>query len=318
MLKKTVIPALQIQKAAGMARTNIRLVEAYNSMLTICDKKKIGENLGSENTLASDLGVSRTVVRSALDRLQDAGILAIEGRQKTILRRSTQKDRMESPPVQHGLEELENRFFEWVLHMDVPAGTVLNVAQLAKDFGVATHTLQEFLSSLSRYGIVVRRPKGGWLLEGFTKSFALELSEFRVMLELNAVTHLVKLPEEHPIWAELDALDAQHHALLTEIDDKYHDFSRLDQQFHAAINSVVDNRFVKEFQKIISLIFHYHFQWNKSDERLRNESAIYEHFAYLDALRSRDPVKAEEAARAHLATSTQTLLNSLKAHDHVD
>lgn len=301
-----------------MARTNVRLVEAYNKLLTICDKEEIGSSLASENALASDLGVSRTVVRSALERMTKAGIITLDGRQKTILRRSNKDDKMEGPPVQQGLEELENRFFEWVLHMDVPAGTVLNVAQLAKEFGVATHTLQEFLSSLSRYGIVVRRPKGGWLLEGFTTSFALELSEFRSMLELNAVRQLVTLPEEHDIWSRLETLETEHRALLTEIDEKFHDFSRLDQRFHAAINSVVDNRFVKEFQKIISLIFHYHFQWNKSDERVRNESAIHEHLIYLDALRSRDPAKAEAAARVHLATSTQTLLNSLKAHDHAD
>ena len=301
-----------------MARTNVRLVEAYNRLLTICDKEEIGGSLPSENALASDLNVSRTVVRSALERLEEVGLIALDGRQKTILRRSEPSDHMDGPPVQQGLDALENRFFEWVLRMDVPAGTVLNVAQLAKEFEVAPHTLQEFLSSLSRYGIVTRRPRGGWLLEGFTTSFALELSEFRAMLELNAVRHLVNLPDDHTIWVQLDDLEAAHRALLEEIDVKFHDFSRLDQRFHATICSVVENRFVKEFQKIISLIFHYHFQWNKSDERVRNQSAIHEHLAYIDALRSRDSVRADAAAREHLATSTQTLLNSLKAHDHAD
>ncbi|MFY0616429.1 GntR family transcriptional regulator [Shimia sp.] len=298
-----------------MARTNIRLIEAYNNLLTICDKNEIGDSLPSENALSTQLGVSRTVVRSALDRLSTHKIISLNGRRKTVLRRSQDNDRMQGPPMLLGIEDLESRFFDWVLRMDVPSGTVLNVAQLAKTFRVATHTLQEFLSSLSRYGIVVRRPKGGWQLEGFTEAFALELSEFRTILELNAVTQLVALPNTHPIWKKLDDLEARHHALLARIDVDYHAFSRLDEDFHVAINSVVKNRFVDEFQKIISLIFHYHFQWNKSDERARNECAIHEHLAYLDALRSRDPSRAESAARDHLATSSQTLVSSLRAHD---
>ena len=300
-----------------LARTNVRLVEAHNKLLTLCDHTDISSSLPSENALATELGVSRTVVRSALDHLAERGVIKLDGRQKIVRRKSRKRDIMEGPQVLLGIEELEARFFDWVLRMDVPPGTVLNVAQLAKDFHVATHTLQEFLSSLSRYGIVVRRPRGGWQLEGFTIAFALELSEFRSVLELNAVRQVVKLPPDHGFWDQLTGLEARHLALLSRIDDDYHDFSQLDEAFHAAINAVVENRFVREFQKIISLIFHYHFQWNKSDERLRNESAIHEHLAYIAALRSRDLAQADAAARSHLATSSQTLLNSIISHDRV-
>lgn len=299
-----------------MARTNIRLVEAHNKLLTICNKMEVGASLPPENALANKLSVSRTVIRGALERMNERGIIILDGRQKTILRPSTHDDLMEGPPILLGIEDLEKRFFDWVLRMDVPPHTVLNVAQVAKEFQVATHTLQEFLSSLSRYGIVARRPRGGWQLEGFTETFALELSDFRAILELNAVRQLVTLPSDHAVWEKLDELEALHLALLERIDENYHDFSRLDEKFHQTINSVVENRFIKDSQKIISLIFHYHFQWNKSDERTRNECAIHEHLAIIATLRSRDPIKAEAAAREHLATSSQTLVNSLRAHDH--
>lgn len=299
-----------------MARTNTRFVEAHNQLLDLCDSLKVGEFLPSENTLSAQLDVSRTVIRSALARLDEQAIIALDGREKIIRRRSRPADRLEGPPVLLSLEELESRFLDWVLRMDVPPGTALNVAQLSKEFSVATHTLQEFLSSLSRFGIVVRRPRGGWVLDGFTTDYAVELSDFRTVLELNSVRQLAALPPEHDIWAQLDALEQEHLALLTRIDADFHDFSPLDEKFHAAINGVVSNRFVKEFQKIISLVFHYHFQWNKSNERERNESAIQEHLTLIDALRSRDADKAEAAARRHLATSKQTLLTSLQTHHH--
>ena len=295
-----------------MARTNTRFVEAHNKMLTICDKMKIGEILPSENTLSSRLGVSRTVVRKVLAELETQSMIALNGREKTVSRRSTSADRSEAPPVLLGIDELEGRFLNWVLRMDVPSGTTLNVAQLAKDFSTATHTLQEFFSSLSRFGIVARRPKGGWVLHGFTKEYALELSDFRTMLELHSVRQLVTLPETHDIWGRLDALERDHRDLLDRIDADFHDFSPLDEAFHAAINNVVQNRFANEFQKIISLVFHYHYQWNKSDERTRNENAINEHLQYIDALRSRDLERALEAANRHLRSSKQTLLTSLK------
>ena len=300
-----------------MARTNARFIQAHNALLSLCDKAQIGDTLQSENLLAAELGVSRTIVRNVLTRLDEQGIIALKGRDKIIKRFTKPSDKLESPPTLLTIDELEERFLDWVLRMDVPRGTVLNVAQLSKEFSVATHTLQEFFSSLSQFGIVVRRPRGGWVLHGFTEEYAIELSDFRAVLELNSVRHLVALPTTHPIWSRLDQLEAEHRDLHSRIDADYHDFSKLDESFHSAINSVVKNRFVEEFQKVISLVFHYHFQWNKSDERARNESAIQEHLTYIDTLRSRDPAKAEAAARAHLATSKQTLLTSLRANSHV-
>lgn len=299
-----------------MARSNTRFIEAHDALLGICDDTDIGGLLPSENALAARLGVSRTVVRSVLARLDEQSIISLDARDKTVKRRSTDSDRLEGPPVLLTIEELEGRFLDWVLRMDVPPGTQLNVAQLSKDFSVATHTLQEFFSSLSRFGIVVRRPRGGWVLHGFTRDYAIELSDFRTVLELHSVRVLIALPPTHGIWAQLDRLEQQHLDLLDRIDTDFHDFSKLDESFHAAINSVVTNRFVKEFQKVISLVFHYHFQWNKTDERIRNESAIKEHLDLINALRGRDPEQAAASAQRHLTTSKQTLLTSLETNHH--
>ena len=44
------------------------------------------------------------------------------------------------------------------------------------------------------------------------------------------------------------------------------------------------NQFIDRFYDLITLIFHYHYQWNKRDERQRNEVALEEHLSYIDAL----------------------------------
>ncbi|NPD14884.1 GntR family transcriptional regulator [Xinfangfangia sp. D13-10-4-6] len=297
-----------------MARTDERFREAYNAMLDYCETLATGDQLPAEHGLAGHLNVSRTVVRSVLERLGGAGLLHWQGRNKTLLRRPEAGDRLpvQSDPI--SADELERHFLDWVLRFDVPPGTPLNVTEMARKFGVAPHSLQEFLASLSRFGLVRRRPRGGWELVGFTRDYAIELSDFRMVLELNAVSHLAALPTDHPIWPQLAALEAEHHALAAEIDTRYHDFSLLDERFHAAIGSVVRNRFVTEFQKVITLVFHYHYQWDKKDERERNLAAIDEHLRVITALTDRNESAAVAAARDHLRTSKQTLLSSLRNH----
>lgn len=297
-----------------MARTDERFRTAYNRLLDFCATLKPADQLPAEIALGNHLEVSRTVVRSALERLQGEGIIRWSGRNKSLLRAPRKTDRLVVQSDQISNEELERQFLDWLLRFDVPPGTTLNVTELARKFRVPPYGLQEFLASLSRFGLVSRRPRGGWELVGFTRDFAVELSDFRLMLELNAVSHLVTLPDGHPIWSRLSVLAEEHHRLAASFDERYHDFSQLDEQFHTAIGSVVHNRFVAEFQKVITLIFHYHYQWDKTDERDRNLAAIGEHLRLIEALQARRKVAAIRAARDHLLTSKQTLLSSLRSH----
>lgn len=297
-----------------MARTDVRFRAAYNQLLDQMTDLGPGDALPSELRLAEQLKVSRTIVRAALKRLQEIGVIGLEGRHKPLLRAIRSEDRLAEREEYISLRELEGQFLDWVLRFDVPAGTALNVAQLAKQFQVPPHQLQEFLAGLGHFGLVERRAQGGWRLLGFTPDYAVELSEFRALLEVNAVRTVTGLPDSHSIWRDLDDLERDHLDLLSRIENDFRDFSQLDERFHATINSVVKNRFVVDFQKVISLIFHYHYQWDKQLERDRNKAAIGEHRAIIAGLRSRDPAAATAAVQTHLATSKETLLASLRVN----
>jgi DNA-binding GntR family transcriptional regulator len=303
-----------MQKTKSVARTDIRFRAAYNQTLTSLAELAPGASLPSELKLAEELKVSRTVVRSVLQRLVASGIVQLEGRAKPLLRATTSADFLPEPDEYASLSELEGRFLDWVLRFDVPAETPLNVAQLAKQFSVPPHLLQEFLASLSHFGLVERRQRGGWRLLGFTLDYAMELSDLRMLLEVNAVRAACALPEDHPLWAALEDLDQRHLHLLSRIDTDFRDFSRLDEKFHSTLNSVVKNRFVSHFQRVISLIFHYHYQWDKSFQRDRNRAAIGEHRLIIAAVRERDADQAQAAMQAHLATSKKTLISSFRVN----
>lgn len=300
-----------------MARTDDKFREAYNGLLGICHTLGVGSELPSESQLAADLAVSRTVVRAALSRLNEQCIVRWEGRRKHVLRKPKKTDRFELPQNQLPESELETQIFNWILRSDMPVGASLNITAMSREFDVPAHHLQRLLTGLGRTGLVDRGDRGGWILRGFTESFAIELAEFRRVIELNAVTVFVGMDAQHPVWQRLDAVEQEHRDLLTRIDTDYQAFSSLDEEFHRVLNSVVNNRFITDAQNAISLIFYYHYNWDKTDERERNENAIHEHLHIIKSIRMRDGAAATKALRAHLDTARKTLIASMRKHHHI-
>ena len=205
---------------------------------------------------------------------------------------------------------MERQFMEWMLRDKATPGAGINELELARQFGVATTGIREFLNRFHRFGLIQKRPNAGWAFKGFTAAFALELCDIREMFEEHSALAFARLPPSSPFWAQLVALRGEHLALLDEIDQRFNDFRDLDNRFHRLISAAAPNRFIDDFYDIIALIFHYHYQWNKHDARQRNEVAIREHVAYIDALLTRKIGKVQRACRAHLASARKTLLRS--------
>ncbi|HUL06615.1 MAG TPA: GntR family transcriptional regulator [Candidatus Acidoferrum sp.] len=283
---------------------------AFNDALDLISKLGAGEPLPSENALSARLGVSRTTLRKILSALGAQGIVTGGGRQRFVGSTKQAMQRFPEAETVPMSEQVEKRFMEWMLRDDTRPGTSINELDLARQFGVATTGIREFLNRFQRFGLIEKRPNAGWVFKGFTASFALELFEIREMFELRSAIAFAALPEDSPLWQRLDALRDEHVALLREVERRYHDFSDLDSRFHRLINSAAPNRFVEDFYDIITLIFHYHYQWNKRDERQRNEIAIREHLTYIEALLSRNVSIVELGCRAHLASAKDTLMRS--------
>ena len=256
---------------------------------------------------------NRTTVREVLASLDAQGIIAGRGRRR-VLRSAPEVQRYPKAETTPTAAQVEERFMEWMLRDNTVPGTFINELDLARKFGVATTSIREFLNRFQRFGLIEKRPSGGWVLKGFTSDFALELFEIREMFELRSAKAMASLPENSAVWTQLAALRGEHVALLDEIDARYHDFSDLDSRFHRLINAAAPNRFIDGFYDIITLVFHYHYQWNKRDERQRNEVAIREHLTYIEGLFSRNTANIELACRMHLASARDTLIRSTSGH----
>ncbi|KPF45065.1 GntR family transcriptional regulator [Rhizobium sp. AAP43] len=292
-----------------MAKQNTVFKDAYNRTL-----KRIAETdtLPSEPELGSLLGVSRTTVRAVLTRLGEVGLVAWDKRSKTVLRRPQAEDYFPEEETDSLSDIIERSFMRRILAGGAQPGMQINELELAREIGIGTTSVREFLIRFSRFGLIEKRPNSHWVLKGFTREFALELTEVREMFELRSAASFVNLPEDHPAWVELRLVEAQHHELLADIDHRFTEFSELDERFHLLVQRASSNRFIIDFYDIITIVFHYHYQWNKTNARARNQRALEEHLDYISALFSRDAAAIEKACRRHLKSARETLLQSIQ------
>jgi DNA-binding GntR family transcriptional regulator len=293
-------------------KTNAIFKRTYNACLDFMAQRPLGADLGSEPQLAAALDVSRTTIRAALDALRARDLIALNGREKRILRRPRAADyypAIETEPVS---DLVEKRFMQWILHGDCRPGQQINSLELARQFGVSTSAIREYLNGFSQFGLLERRPSGSWIVKGFTKEFALELSEVRELFELRSVQRFVELPDDDGAWRALDLIVRDHLLLKEELAARHVDFPALDERFHRLINNSSRNRFMVNFYALISMIFHYHYQWSKVGEKQHYGVAIDEHLAYIDALKRRDRELAMTLGRVHMNTARATLFHSIE------
>jgi DNA-binding GntR family transcriptional regulator len=296
-------------------RTDTVYKKAFNRAASMLRDGQLAGELPSENELRRQICVSRTTVRKVLRELVHRDLVTECDGFRATGRAVDDDDYYPDAETTPRAKHVEQQFMEWMLRGDTRPGTSINELELARQFGVATNGIREFLIRFSRFGLIEKRPNTGWLFKGFTQDFALELFEIRVMFELRSAHLFSRQPDTFPLWEKLAALRIAHTELLKRIEGRFHDFSGLDNRFHRLINEASPNRFIDDFYDIISFIFHYHYQWNKQDEKQRNQAAILEHLAYIDALESRDPERIERACRAHLASARATLMRSLIGFD---
>jgi DNA-binding GntR family transcriptional regulator len=291
-----------------MSKSNNVYKDAYNRCLELLGDMR---SLPSEPDLGQALGVSRTTVRSILARMAETGLIEWNKRSKLVLRQPEQRDFFPKEETDTLSQVIERSFMRRLLAEGARAGMQINELELAREIGVGTTSVREFLIRFGRFGLIEKRPNSHWILKGFTHSFALELTEIREMFEMRSALAFAGLSADNAAWAELDSIETAHHALAAEIATRHGEFSELDERFHRLIHNASRNRFIVDFYDVIAMIFHYHYQWNKTNQQARNAVAIREHLSYIAALKSRDAEAVRQACGRHLTSARQTLLQSI-------
>lgn len=274
----------------------------------------VGDILPTEQQMSDLVGGSRTAIRSALAYFDTQGLIS-DLKERRLVRKPQRKDYFDIADLQSGGDRVRQVLMDRIYHSDLPPGAEFSEAELARAAGVSTISVREFLIEFSRYGLIEKKPHGGWRLCAFDRSFAMEVADVRQMFELAAIERFGTLPETDPAFATLDDLIARHEQLGSVMPARHKDFPALDRDFHTFLIGLLGNRFAQGFYDIVSLVFHYHYQWDKGSEMARNQYAAHEHLDILRALARHDIGGARDAMRIHLNSARSTLLQSIRTRE---
>jgi DNA-binding GntR family transcriptional regulator len=300
-----------------MARPPTVFKRSANLLLQhIAEHVALGEALPTEHQMAELGDGSRTAVRSALAYFHEQGLIS-DLKERRLVRKPSREDYFDIAELETGANRIRQVLMERIYHSDLPPGAEFSEAELARAAGTSTISVREFLIEFSRFGLIEKKPRGGWRLCAFDRSFAMELAEVRQMFELAAIEKVGRLAPDDPAFAKLEELIARHEQLGSVMPARHKDFPALDSEFHTFLIGLLHNRFAQGLYDTVSLVFHYHYLWDKGEgkELERNQYAVYEHLDILRALARRDIAGATEAMRIHLNSSRSTLLHGIRTRE---
>ena len=190
-------------------RTDTVFKRAFNDTVDLISRLADGAQLPSESRLSAELGVSRTTVRKVLSTLSKTGVVTGDGRERAA-RAAVEAVKFPEAETIPLSTQVEKRFMEWMLRDNARPGTAINELELARQFGVATTGIREFLNRFERFGLIERRPNSGWVFKGFTRTFALDLFEIREMFEVRSARAFAALPTDSALWHQVSELRDEH------------------------------------------------------------------------------------------------------------
>ncbi|MCS5452584.1 FCD domain-containing protein [Enterobacter huaxiensis] len=296
-----------------MSRSQNLRHNVINQVIDDMARGHVPSPLPSQSALAEMYNISRTTVRHILSHLSECGVLTQVGSDYVIARKPDNDDGFTCTygSIAEQTRVFEHAFFAMINQRQLRAGETFSELQLARAAGVSPVVVREYLLKFGRYNLIQSEKRGQWSMKQFDQSWAEQLFELREMLETHALQHFLNLPDDDPRWLEAKTLLERHRTLRDSIGSSFRMFSQLDRDFHALLLSAAGNIFFNQSLEIISVIFHFHYQWDERDLKQRNIIAIDEHMTILSALICRSDLDATLALRNHLETAKQSMIRSI-------
>ncbi len=293
-----------------MSEKTFLIKKSVNHILKLINNLNDNENvIPNDIELTKLLNISRTTVRVAVEHLCESGLIKREGPHKIVLRQPEDSDYFDIKNTNSSKDVQIEKFFLNLIHTgQLLPGDKFSELSLAHDSGCTTITVREFLIKFSNNGLIEKTPRGRWKMVKFDEEFARELVSFRQMVEMRALTELLKLPKEHIVWQELKELLRKHQEIRADMENRYLEFPDLDRALHFTFQKCVKNRFTNQFFDIVSFVCHYHYQWDKTGELERFTVAIDEHIDLLNHLITHNNAGAIMSLEKHLNSAEETLL----------
>ncbi len=180
-----------------------------------------------------------------------------------------------------------------IIEGDLPPGSRLRQEDLAQRFGISSTPIREALRRLQAEGLVITEPHKGSRVATSDPVLSREIYTIRILLE-GLATRQAAAKMTPAILRQLEA--TQRHMRQAVPTGNTRAMRKANQDFHLAIyehagpvlNGLVQGLMARS--PYISL-------WINPDRAVRS---VQEHECILEALRAKDPDRAEQAMREHL------------------
>ena len=195
-----------------------------------------------------------------------------------------------------------------ILKGELKPGERLMEIQLAQKLGVSRTPVREAIRKLELEGLVLMIPRKGAEVAEITIKDLEDVLEVRAALEELAVCDACENITEEQILALKEAADNFQAAL--ESDDLVK-CAETDMAFHEIIYSATNNkRLLQILNNLREQMYRYRMEYVK-DIRQRS-NLVEEHRELLDAISSRDSIKAKELTKTHLLNQQQEVINNIQ------
>lgn len=256
----------------------------------------------TEQSLADELGVSRSPVRKALQYLQALGALDSTPNRGFVIAQDTKELRqIDLPSAEDSDEGIYMRVAE-----DRLTGAIedeIAESELMDRYSLSRLQVQRVLNRMSREGMIDRKPGRGWVFRPVlnTVQSHRESYRFRMIIEPASILE----PTFRVDLAAFAKVRRQQLQLLEDGLDKWTAAERFRAgcEFHEAIVGCSGNRFLIDSLKNINQlrrVIEYHSHTGSTPDRERLARQCEEHLHLLDLLEAGERMEASHMLRQHL------------------
>jgi DNA-binding GntR family transcriptional regulator len=201
-------------------------------------------------------------------------------------------------------EEIRERLIEDILGGRLAPGARLVETRLAQQFGVSQGPVREALRDLELFGFVVSTSFRGTQVRQISTQDLLEIYPIRAALEGVAAYAAASRIDDATLTQLADLIEVMREAANN---DDHRTVVDTDRAFHAAIVTASGNRMLDHVWQMLRLSITTCVTHSVTHRSLH---VIAErHVLLLEALRARDPERAEAAMRRHIEEASEWILS---------
>lgn len=184
-----------------------------------------------------------------------------------------------------------------ILSHQLPPGTRLSVPDMARRLGISRSPAREAIARIAHEGLARMEPNRGAVVSDLGAEDLVEIYSLREVLEGLACRQASRRMDDDAISRLQAILDSHEEAVAANDIERHYE---LDVGFHATIREIAGHqRLIESLDRLQGQIRVAMFKTRRSPGGM--PQALAEHHTIMDALRARDPDRAERAGRAHVA-----------------